>query len=120
MWYTHTHTHTPHTHNGTLLSHKKDETCPFSITWMDLRGFLGAAVVKNLSANAEKTRDVCSIPGSGMSPLGGNGNPLQYSCLENPMDRGAWLSEVQGGHKPVRPDLAAEHACTWMDLEGIM
>ena len=42
-----------------------------------------------LPANAEDTRDAGSIPGSGRSPGGGNGNPLQYSCLENPMDRGA-------------------------------
>ena len=83
----------------------------------DIRGFPGGSAVMNLPANAGDAR---LIPGSGMSPGGGNGNPLQYSCLENPMDRGAWLSEVQGGHKPVRPNLAAEHACTWMDLEGIM
>ena len=121
MWYTRTHTHThTHTHPGILLSHKKDEICPFSTTWTDLRGFLGGSVVKNLPASAENTRDVHSIPGSGMSPGGGNGNPLQYSCLENPMDRGAWLSAVQGGHKRVRHDLAIEHACTWMDLEGIL
>ena len=46
-------------------------------------------VVKNLSANAEDLRDVGSIPGSGRSLGGGNGNPFQYSCLESPMDRGA-------------------------------
>ena len=46
-------------------------------------------VVKNLSANAEVLRDVGSIPGSGRSLGGGNGNPFQYSCLESPMDRGA-------------------------------
>ena len=46
-------------------------------------------VVKNLSANAGDTGDPGSIPGSGGSPGGGHGNPLQYSCLENPMDRGA-------------------------------
>ena len=50
-------------------------------------GFLSGSAVKNLSANA---RDVGSIPGSGRSPRKGNGNPLQYSCLGNPMDRGAW------------------------------
>ena len=52
----------------------------------------GGAVVKNLPANAGDTRDPGSIPGSGRSPGGGNGNPLQYSCLENPMDRGALYS----------------------------
>ena len=49
-----------------------------------------ALVVKNLPANAGDVRDVCSIPGSGRSPGGGHGNPLQYSCLENPTDRGVW------------------------------
>ena len=52
-------------------------------------GFAGGAVIKNLPANAEDREDVGSIPGSGRSPGGGNGNPLQYSHLENPMDRGA-------------------------------
>ena len=51
-----------------------------------LPGFLGGSVVQNLPANAG---DVGSIPGWGRSPGEGNGNPLQYSCLENPMDRGA-------------------------------
>ena len=47
-------------------------------------------MVKNLPANAEDLRDKDSISGLGRSPGVGNGNPLQYSCLENPMDRGAW------------------------------
>ena len=47
-------------------------------------------MIKNLSANAGDTRDTGSILGSGRSPGVGNGNPLQYSCLENPIDRGAW------------------------------
>ena len=46
-------------------------------------------VVKNLPANAGDVRDVGSIPGWGIHPGEGHGNPLQYSCLENPMDRGA-------------------------------
>ena len=50
-------------------------------------GFPGGSVVKNLPANA---RVAVSIPGLGRSPGEGNGNPLQYSYLENPMDRGAW------------------------------
>ena len=49
-----------------------------------------ALVVKNLPANAGDTKDVGSIPGLGRSPGEGHGNPLQYSCLENSMDRGAW------------------------------
>ena len=52
-------------------------------------------VGKNPPANAGDIRDVGSIPGSGRSPGGGHGNPLQYSCLENPMDRGAWWAAVQ-------------------------
>ena len=51
-------------------------------------------VVKNLPANVGDIRDVASILRSGRSPGGGHGNPLQYSCLENPMDRGAWLATV--------------------------
>ena len=51
-------------------------------------------VVKNLPANAGGVRDEGSIPGSGRSHGGELGNPLQYSCLENPMDRGAWQSTV--------------------------
>ena len=46
--------------------------------------------------NAGDTGDLGSIPGSGRSPGGGNGNPLQYSCLKNSMDRGAWWAIVQG------------------------
>ena len=53
-----------------------------------------ALVVKNLSANAGYVRDVGSTPRFGRSPGGGHGNPLQYSCLENPMDRGAWQATV--------------------------
>ena len=52
-------------------------------------------VVKNLLASAGDIRDVGSIPGSGRSP-GGHGNPVQYSCLENPMDRGAWRTTAHG------------------------
>ena len=51
-------------------------------------------MVKGLTANAEDVRDVGSIPGSGRSPGEGHGNPLQYSCLENPVDRGAWPTMV--------------------------
>ena len=59
-------------------------------------GFPSGAVVKNPPANAGDTGDVGSIPGSGRSPGGGNGNPLRYSCLENSMDRGAWRATVHG------------------------
>ena len=56
-------------------------------------------MVKNLPVNAGDTRDTSSIPGWGRSPGEGNGNPLQYSCLGNTMDRGAWRARVYGGHK---------------------
>ena len=55
-----------------------------------------AQVLKNSPANAGDIRDVGSIPGSGRSPGGGHANPLQYSCLENPMDRGAWQAIAHG------------------------
>ena len=55
-----------------------------------------ALVAKNPPANAGDRRDVGSIPGLGRSPGEGHGNPLQYSCLENPMDRGAWWATVHG------------------------
>ena len=57
------------------------------------QGFPGGSVVKNLSANAG---DASLIPGSGRCPGEGNGNPLQYSCLGNPMDGGAWWATVCG------------------------
>ena len=53
-------------------------------------------VVKNVPANAGDVRDTGSIPGSGRSPGEGNGSPIQCSCLENPMDRGAWRATVHG------------------------
>ena len=55
-----------------------------------------ALVVKNLPANARDRRDTGSIPGSGRFPGEGNDNPLQYSCLESPRDRGVWWAAVQG------------------------
>ena len=62
------------------------------------KGYVGieevVLVVKNLSANAEVIRDVGSIPRLGTCSGGRHGNQLQYSCLENPMDRGAWWARV--------------------------
>ena len=58
------------------------------------KGFPGATMIKNLPANAGDSGDIGSIPASGRSPGVGNGNPLQYSCLENPTDRGAWRATV--------------------------
>ena len=66
------------------------------ITKADISWASQVQVVKNPPANAEDSRDTGSIPGSGRSPGGGHGNPLQYSCLENLMDRGGWKPEVYG------------------------
>ena len=56
-------------------------------------------MIKNWSANAGDVRAAGLIPGSGRSPEGGLGNPLQHSCLENPMDRGAWGLQSMGSHR---------------------
>ena len=58
--------------------------------------FRSGSEVKNPPAMQETRVDMVSISGSGRCPGGGNGNPLQYSCLENPVDRGAWLAPVHG------------------------
>ena len=58
-----------------------------------------ALMIKNMAANAGDIRDTGLIPGLGISPRRGHGNPLQYSCLENPMDRGAWRATVHGVSK---------------------
>ena len=63
-------------------------------------------MVKNPPANAGDLRDQGSVPGSGRSPGGGHGNPLQYSCLENPKDRRAWRATVRG------VDTMSDLACT--------
>ena len=66
-----------------------------------------AQLVKNPSANARDTRDKGSIPGWGRSPGEGNGNSLQYSCLENSMDRGGWQATAHG----VADSDVTERAC---------
>ena len=63
---------------------------------MRVMGFSGGSVVKNLPANAGDTGNIGSVPGLGRSPGEGNGRPLQYSCLENPRDRGVWWAAVYG------------------------
>ena len=67
-----------------------------SILYMCVYSFPGGIVVKNPPDNAGDARDADLIPGSGRSPGEGNGNLLQYSCLENSMDRGAWQAIVCG------------------------
>ena len=70
--------------------------------------FLGGSEIKNPSANAGIARDSGLIPGSGRSPGGGNANPLQYSCLENPTDRGSWRASFHGVEEsPTRLSTAA-------------
>ena len=74
-----------------------------------------ALVVKNLPANAG---DLGSIPGLGRAPGEGNGNPLQYSCLENPMDRGAWWATVHGVAKSrtrLKQLSTTQHSIHWKD-----
>ena len=61
-----------------------------------------AVVVKNQPANAGDISDVSSVPGLGRSPGGGHGNPLQYSFLENPMDRRVWRATV---HRVAESDM---------------
>ena len=63
---------------------------------LPLLGLPGGAVVKNLPASAGDAKDVSSIPGSGRPPGEGNSNPLQYSCLGTPADRGTWQATVHG------------------------
>ena len=67
-------------------------------------------VVKNLPASVGDEREVSSIPGSGRSPGGGHGNPVQYSCLENPIGRGAWRATVhRAGHEESDMTEATQH-----------
>ena len=64
--------------------------------WIYICGFPGGSVVEDLTANSRDRRNAGLIPGLGKSPGIGNGMPLQYPCLENPMDRGAWQATVHG------------------------
>ena len=98
VWCTHTHT------QGKLTEGKHKEVARnkneimiqsyylSSMEWME--GFPGGSVGKELACNAGDAGDLGSILGSGRSPGGGHSNPLQDSCLENPMDRGAWWTTV--------------------------
>ena len=79
-------------------------------------GFPGGTVGKNLPASAG---DEGSIPGSGRSSRGGNGNPLKHSCLENPKDRGAWWATVYGVTKSWTRLSAHTHGICYMIYEMI-
>ena len=72
-------------------------------------GFPGSSVLKNLPVNAGDAGDVGLIPGLRRSPGEGNGNPLQYSCLENPMDRGAWWAIGHGVAKSQTTEQLSMH-----------
>ena len=76
----------------TLYIRWKNEAKPLGRIWYVAS--LVALVVKNLPANAGDTEDTGSIPGLGSSPTRRNGNPFQYSCLENSVERGAWWARV--------------------------
>ena len=78
------------------LAQVKSQGNTFLISTLLVAGFLGGSVVKNPPANAGDAGDTGSIPELGRYPGVGNDNPLQYSRLENPMDRGAWQSTVHG------------------------
>ena len=80
-----------------VISQKHQDKINHKIYWKS--GFPGVAMVKNSSINAGDGRDTASIPGLQRSPGVGNGKPLQDSCLENPMDRGAWRATVHGARK---------------------
>ena len=93
-------------HSGGVSA--ESEYLPSKQNLLLFSGFPGGSGVKNLSANAG---DVRLIPGSGRSPGEGNGNPLQYSHLANPMDRGAWWATVhRETESDVGTDLGTEHA----------
>ena len=81
--------------NSPLCSVEGPADTPF-VNFIRNAGFPGDSVVKNLFAKAGDARDMGLIPESGRSPGGGNGNTLQYSCLENTMDRRAWWATVHG------------------------
>ena len=92
---------------------------PFAATWLDLGGFQGVLVVKNPPANVGDLRDAGSILGSGRSPGGGKHYPIQYSCLEIPLDRGALQATVHMATKSwTWLKQLSTHA--WVDLEVIV
>ena len=78
-------------------------------------------MIKNPPANAKNIRDAGLIPGLGRSPGRGHGNSLQYSCLENPMDRGAWRAMVHRITKSqARVKRLATHTCGWTHCASIL
>ena len=82
----------------------------FSPAKLEFRGFPGGTAVKSLPANAGDTRDASLTPGLWRSPGVGNGNPLRYSCLENPIERGAQWDIVHGVTK----------SWTWLSMHAVL
>ena len=78
-------------------------------------GFPGGSVGKESACNSGATGDTCSIPGSQRSPGGGQGNSLQYSCLENPMGGGTWWANSPQGRKESDTTEATYHSCMYMN-----
>ena len=109
------------------LSHPTNHMSLNSVALPFTTGFPGGTVVQNLPANAGDTRHMGSIPGSERSPGVGNGEPLQYSCLENPMNRGTWQATAHAGaaldtvkdctHTPANTELGKGRA---MRLEAVL
>ena len=89
---------------------------------INLIGFPDGTVVKNLPTNTEDARDMSLIPGSGRSPGKGNGNPLQYSCLENPMDGVAWSATVHrvANSRTQLIDFTSLHRCSIKEVVNNM
>ena len=79
-------------------------------------GFPGGLSGKDSACSAGPSGDVGLIPGSGRSPGGGQGSPLQYSCLENPMDRGAWWATVHGVTGSDTTEVTQHAECTYFKL----
>ena len=97
-------------------SQETQAKCLFRGDMSSLQGFPGGSVGKEFACNSG---DESLIPGSGSSPGGGNGNLLQYSCLGNPTDRGAWGATVHGGRKESDSNEATQHtqeACSLRNL----
>ena len=82
-------------------------------------GFPGCAVVKNLPANGGDSTDMGSTPGSGRFPGVRNGNLLQYSCPENPMDRGAWWAVQSMGSQTAGHNWTHTHTLSYTMYIGV-
>ena len=94
----------PNIYHAIILAQFSDDSrkrgkVPFKLNLIVHLSYISLLVVKNPPTNTENTRDAGSIPGSGRSAGGENGNPLQYSSLENSMDREVWWATVHGSSK---------------------